>query len=208
MRLPYPLSFHRLNRSRYTCLVIETHQETAEAGDQLRFRDIDVQAVSDVQALVDWANDPSIRHLFLRFADQAAVARTQQFSTMQKSLRKSLSDQRRLRIIEYQGMIVGEVSFDLASEALHRASPNTAFMGLVLGSKDARGRGIGRKAMLHIEALAASLGASHSQLGVFEFNERAHKLYASLGYQEVARIPNFTWWQGKTWTDIRMSKPL
>ena len=32
------------------------------------------------------------------------------------------------------------------------------------------------------------------------------KLYQKAGYQEICRIPDFTFWQGKMWQDIRMEK--
>ena len=46
------------------------------------------------------------------------------------------------------------------------------------------------------------------ELGVFEFNTRALKLYQKLGYTEIARIDAFTYWEGKMWQDIRMEKYL
>ena len=49
-------------------------------------------------------------------------------------------------------------------------------------------------------------GCKRIELGVFEFNEPAKKLYQKMGYAEIGRIPNFTFWQGKMWTDIRMEK--
>jgi RimJ/RimL family protein N-acetyltransferase len=50
--------------------------------------------------------------------------------------------------------------------------------------------------------------AIRAELGVFEFNERAQALYRRLGHREFNRIPNFTFWNGKMWTDIRMGKDL
>ena len=44
------------------------------------------------------------------------------------------------------------------------------------------------------------------ELGVFEFNTNAVKLYQKAGFQEIGRIPDFTFWQGKMWQDIRMEK--
>lgn len=51
-------------------------------------------------------------------------------------------------------------------------------------------------------------GLKRIELGVFEFNQQAQKLYQKLGYKEIGRIDNFTYWQGKMWTDIRMEKYL
>jgi RimJ/RimL family protein N-acetyltransferase len=41
-------------------------------------------------------------------------------------------------------------------------------------------------------------------MGVFEFNANAKKLYQKFGYQEIGRVKDFTFWQGRLWQDIRM----
>jgi len=51
-------------------------------------------------------------------------------------------------------------------------------------------------------------GLKRIELGVFEFNENARRLYQKLGYKEIGRIPDFTYWNGKMWPDIRMEKEL
>ncbi|WP_342710115.1 GNAT family protein [Lentibacillus persicus] len=49
-------------------------------------------------------------------------------------------------------------------------------------------------------------GNQRIELGVFEFNKPAYKLYQKLGYREIGRIHQFTYWQGSMWSDIRMEK--
>ena len=44
------------------------------------------------------------------------------------------------------------------------------------------------------------------ELGVFECNKNAHKLYQKLGYQEIGKNKQFTFYQDKMWDDIRMEK--
>ena len=48
----------------------------------------------------------------------------------------------------------------------------------------ARGRGLGREAMIEFEARARDLGAEKLALNVFGGNEVARSLYRSLGYVE------------------------
>lgn len=174
----------------------------------LRFRDIDVENEEQVSAMVRWANDPEIRHLFLRFEGPQQYDRPLSFELAQTRLRSSLDQGRVLHLLEWKGQIVGEVSLDMDSKALLAPEPGTAWFGLVIGEKEARGKGLGRRAIEHMEEIARSRGATRAEIGVFEFNERAQRLYRSLGYQELATIPNFTWWKGKLWTDIRMGKCL
>ena len=60
--------------------------------------------------------------------------------------------------------------------------------------------------MQHIEGEIRAAGFKRIELGVFEFNTFAQKLYLKMGYTEIGRIPDFTFWQDKLWMDIRMEK--
>jgi RimJ/RimL family protein N-acetyltransferase len=62
--------------------------------------------------------------------------------------------------------------------------------------------------MKHVEEQIKAQGFQRIELGVFEFNANAIKLYRKLGYQEIGRINDFTFWQGRRWQDIRMEKYL
>jgi hypothetical protein len=46
------------------------------------------------------------------------------------------------------------------------------------------------------------------ELGVFEFNHAARRLYEKLGYKEIGREYDFTYYDGRMWPDIRMEKEL
>jgi|GEM_PF-5606512 len=43
-------------------------------------------------------------------------------------------------------------------------------------------------------------------IGVFEFNEVALSFYKKMGYQEIARLSDYTFSKGRIWADIRMLK--
>ena len=174
----------------------------------LHFRDIDPSSADDVQCLVRWANDDSIRHLAQRFVSKEQSMRRLQPEYASEMLGKAVGKGKCIQLIECHGVVVGEVSLEIDCSCIVNPRPNTAWIGIVLGEPVGRGRGIGRKAMLHIESLAAERGAKRVQIGVFEFNTRARRLYESLGYHEVKRMPEFTWWQDKMWTSIRLEKSL
>ena len=59
-----------------------------------------------------------------------------------------------------------------------------------------------------LEEQARALGLKRAELGVFEFNIPAIKLYTKLGYKEIVRLDDFTFWDGKMWQDIRREKYL
>mgnify|MGYP001545022405 CR=1 FL=1 len=172
------------------------------------YRDIDPASPADIECLHRWGHDDSIRHLFQRFKDEAEYQRSMSLEDMTAALRKSLAKGKVIRLIEHEGQVVGEVSLEIDCEAIWRPLPGTAWFGIVIGEKEAWGQGIGREAMLYIEDLARERGATQAELGVFEFNDRARTLYESLGYQAITETKDFTWWKGKTWTDIRLAKRL
>ncbi len=174
----------------------------------LEFRDINLEVEAELTLLVDWANDPAIRHLFRVFKDEAAASKKVDPRSASAQLAKAISPTRRVHLALLDGLIIGEVSVDMAHEDLHGPSAGAAWLGIVIGVEAARGKGLGAQMMLHAEELARQLGAVRAEIGVFAFNLHAQKLYAKLGYQELSRTPNITWWQGKTWSDIRMSKAL
>lgn len=62
--------------------------------------------------------------------------------------------------------------------------------------------------MIWCEELAKEKNCKRVEIGVFEFNTVARKLYESMGYVEFTRTPNFTWWDSELRTDIRLEKYL
>jgi RimJ/RimL family protein N-acetyltransferase len=89
---------------------------------------------------------------------------------------------------------------------LYKKERNTAWIGIVIGEGSARGKGIGAYAMEYLEEEIKQAGLKRIELGVFEFNINAIKLYERMGYKEIARLDGFTFWEDKMWQDIRMEK--
>jgi len=174
----------------------------------LAFRPIDPNQTADVEAIARWSNDDTIRHLFRRFRDAADYQIAIEPGPLRRRLHKILDEGKLVHLIELDGEVVGEVSCEIDGPHLHAPVPGSAWIGVVIGESRARGCGVGRLAMQHVEDQARERGAHRAEIGVFEFNERARSLYARIGYQEFARIDEFTWWKGRRWTDIRMAKPL
>jgi RimJ/RimL family protein N-acetyltransferase len=160
--------------------------------------------------LVRWANDTEIRHLSQQFESEELSQERLSLDTprLQRMLKRAQGKGKHVQLVELKGEIVGEVTLEMDSPQLFEPAPQTAWFGIIIGEEHARGHGLGNLAMQHLEELAKTLGAKHAQIGVFEFNARARRLYETLGYQELTIIPDFTWWKGKRWRDIRMSKPL
>lgn len=100
------------------------------------------------------------------------------------------------------------MNYQVDPKHLYKKEVGTAWVGLNIGNESARGKGIGTLAMKYLEEQIRAQGFQRIELGVFEFNTNAIKLYQKLGYQEIGRIKNFTNWQGRLWQDIRMEKYL
>ena len=102
--------------------------------------------------------------------------------------------------------LVGEINYQIDPPQLFKKVEGTAWVGITIGEKEARGRGIGVKAMQFLEKQILDAGLKRIELGVFEFNKPAIALYQKMGYAEIGRIKDFTFWNGRMWQDIRMEK--
>jgi RimJ/RimL family protein N-acetyltransferase len=111
-------------------------------------------------------------------------------------------------LIYANGQLVGEMNFQIDPDHLFRKEAGTAWIGIIIGEASARGKGVGTQAMQYLEEQIHNKGLKRIELGVFEFNNKAINLYTNLGYKEIGRFDNFTYWQGRMWHDIRMEKYL
>ncbi|WP_335871813.1 GNAT family N-acetyltransferase [Bacillus sp. 2205SS5-2] len=111
-------------------------------------------------------------------------------------------------LIYLDDKLIGEMNYMIDPAHLFKKEPRTAWIGITIGEKEGRGKGIGFLALQYLEEQIKAQGLQRIELGVFEFNQQAQKLYQKLGYQEIGRINDFTYWQGKMWSDIRMDKYL
>jgi len=161
---------------------------------------------SEIAATMNrWGNDPELIP-FIRpnFTKEALEAR--EAITVVSLLKRLKYNQ--IYLIYINGELVGEISYQIDPEQLYLKELSSAWIGINIGEASARGKGIGTQAMEYLEDQIKARGLSRIELGVFEFNTNAIKLYKKMGYQEIGRIEKFTYWQGKMWTDIRMEKRL
>ena len=152
-----------------------------------------------------WTNDPVLIP-FIRpnFSKEALEKRD--IITVTSLLERLKYTQ--IYLIHLDGKLVGELSFQIDPQQLCLRIPGSAWLGINIGDASARGKGIGTQAMQYLEDEIRAQGLKRIELGVFEFNQNAISLYKKMGYREIARIENFTYWDGKMWTDIRMEKRL
>lgn len=104
------------------------------------------------------------------------------------------------------GEYAGNCSFDVQGES--RRNAHRADFGIALFQKFT-GIGLGRILMEKALNRAKELGYTQMELTVVSENERAQKLYKSLGFEEYGRLPNANKYDDGTFSDdIFMVKKL
>lgn len=154
-------------------------------------------------AFSKWENDPDLIPFMRPNASEQDLLERKSITVEELASRL---EHDRVYLIYLNDALIGEMGYQIDPAHLYKKEPNTAWIGITIGEKIARGNGIGFQAMQFLEERVKEENLPRMELGVFEFNERAIKLYKKLGFQEIARIDDFTYWQGKMWQDIRMEK--
>jgi RimJ/RimL family protein N-acetyltransferase len=150
-----------------------------------------------------WENDPTLIPFIRPNRDQQALEAREVITA--KELEQRL-EQHQMYLIYLDDQLVGEVDYQIDPKHLFKKESDTAWIGIIIGEEIARGKGIGHQALQFLEEEIRRHGLRRIELGVFEFNTNAIKLYQKAGYREIGRIADFTYWQGQMWQDIRMEK--
>ncbi len=164
------------------------------------------KATSEIAHLFNqWENDP-YTVAFSRPSKNIMEMKEKHSVTM-KELSERLKSQT-IYLICLNQKLIGEMNYQINAKPLLKKDPLSVWISILIGEKPYRGRGIGFTAMQYLEEQIRVKKIQRIELGVFEFNKRAIALYKKLGYEEIARIDNFTYWHGSMRQDIRMEKYL
>lgn len=156
-----------------------------------------------LESLNKWENDPNLIPLIRPNKDKDALE-LREVLTIQ-DLEERLEHNHTF-LIYLGNQLVGEMDYQIDPKHLYKKEVGTAWIGIILGEEIARGKGVGQVALQYLEEEIRKQGLRRIELGVFEFNTSAIKLYQKAGYREIGRIPDFTYWNDKMWQDIRMEK--
>lgn len=156
-----------------------------------------------VEAINRWENDPTLIPLIRPNRNKLDLERRGKITL--DDLTKRLENHH-MYLIYLNDQLVGEMNYMVDPNHLYKKEPGTAWIGITIGESEGRGKGIGYEAIQYLEEQIKKQGLKRIELGVFEFNKQAQKLYYKLGYKKIGSIDSFTYWQGKMWTDIRMEK--
>lgn len=173
---------------------------------RIDFKRLSVPTPEIAMHLNVWANDREIVHLMRPSFSKEELDATTLISV--DSLSERIERGYVIYLVYADDQLVGEVNYIVNPPQLLHHEPGSAWIGITLGEASARGKGIGVKAMQHLEDEIRAAGYVRIELGVFEYNAPAIRLYKKMGYEEIGHVPEFTYWDGRMWTDIRMEKRL
>ncbi len=159
-----------------------------------------------IESLNRWENDPAIVPLTRPHKNKAELESKRLIT--EEDLRARL-EFHEIYLIHMDHQLIGEMNYMVdPPHLMNRKEPGTAWIGITIGESEGRGKGVGYQALRYLEEEIKKQGLKRIELGVFEYNQKAQKLYQKLGYHEIGRIAEFTYWQNKMWSDIRMEKIL
>ncbi|MGR3764150.1 GNAT family N-acetyltransferase [Rossellomorea sp. NS-SX7] len=156
-----------------------------------------------VDVLNRWENDPALIPMTRPNQNKSELER--QSAITLDSLTERL-EHLHIYLIYLDDQLIGEMNYMVDPNHLYKKEQGTAWIGITIGEPEGRGKGIGYTAIQYLEEQIKKQGLKRIELGVFEFNTQAQKLYQKLGYKEIGMIEDFTFWQDKMWSDIRMEK--
>jgi len=160
----------------------------------------------EIAAVLDkWENNPALIPFIRPNPTEEALEKREPLTVefLQQRLKYN-----QMYLIYLNDQLVGEITYQVDPPQLYKKETGTAWIGITIGEETARGIGVGTQAMQYLEEQIKAQGLHRIELGVFEFNTNAIKLYKKTGYKEIARLDDFTYYQGKMWQDIRMEKHL
>ena len=169
----------------------------------VKFRKLIEPDAEVLEHLNKWENDPALIPLIRPNRDQEALEMREVLTA--QDLEERLVHNHTFLIYQ-DGQVVGEMDYQIDPQHVFKKETGTAWIGIIIGEESARGKGIGQQALQYLEEEIRKQGLKRIELGVFEFNTSAIKLYQKAGYQEIGRLPDFTYWNDRMWQDIRMEK--
>lgn len=174
--------------------------------DNLKFVLLDVENSEQVDFIFINQRDPRWRHLVCPQGPRFPVP-AESLQLFQEELRQSVMEKEHY-LIKLESSYIGDISLMIDPPMLFKKEPGSGWLGIGLFDEKWHGTGIAALAMEFIEDRAKKRNLKRLELGVFEFNLRSQRFAKKCGYVEIGRIPDFTFYQNKFWSDLRLEKRL
>ena len=169
----------------------------------IRFTQLVEPTQEIAETISRWENDPELIPYIRPNQNSEDLQRRELLSD--RVLKERL-EHVHIYLIYRASRLIGEMNFQVDPAHLFKKEPGTAWISITIGEPRERGKGVGHLALEYLETQIAAYGLTRIELGVFEFNAPAIALYKKVGYQEIGRLADFTYWNGRMWDDIRMEK--
>lgn len=170
---------------------------------EIKLRPINYDTLYDFERLTKWFMDDEIRHLFtVDFNKGPTIPYNPK--DLREVKKENLTEYGYM--IEVDGQVVGDASLDTSFDMLIGPAEKTGWVGICIGEKDYRGKGIGFEVMQQLEEICRSMGLIRIELGVFAYNEVGIHFYNKLGYKHFHTVEKFTYYNGVWHDDYRMEK--
>lgn len=161
--------------------------------------------LADFKLMEKWENDDEIK----AFISPRRSVDPLPYVGAEMLMKHSISNpKKRLYFIMVDGIKVGVMSIIQDFPLLKSKGKHTAWISLYIGDHNYLRKGIASTAMALLEVECIALGYESIELGVFGFNEKAQNLYEKFGYEKIAELEKFVYFQGIWHRDIRMLKAL
>lgn len=173
----------------------------------IRIEKFNIEDPNQIKALSKWDCDKELYPLTTPVFEKSKAL---EFPNLEEVIKKyhDPSFAKGVYVILDGNKPIGNLSLQIDPPQLFKKVKGTSWLGLIIGEKEYWGTGVAKTAMEFFENESRRLGMKRIELGTFEFNTRAYKFYKKLGYQEIARLKDFTYYQDRFWEDIRMEKVL
>lgn len=160
----------------------------------------------DIFAIMcEWYNDEKIKPLITpRFSEKMIMDAEPE--SLMEAIKKNTD--KITYIVRDEDKAIGVCSIIYKFGGLIDKGEKTAWISIIIGDGTYRGKGIGRIVMKLIEEECVNLGFKFIELGVFDFNEKAKRLYEYSGYKEIGRNEKVIYYDGEWFDDIHMLKKI
>ena len=162
-------------------------------GSTIYLRPLDL---ADVPLLLTWMNDPEVTRQLRAYRPMMRLAE-------EEFLRKLSTSERDIAL----GIMVREPEQFIGVTGLHRLDVRNhhAEFGITVGEKSAWSKGYGTEATrLMVQYAFDRLNLNRVWLHVYEFNERAIRVYQKVGFRPEGRLRQDTYRDGRYWDTLVM----
>lgn len=163
-------------------------------GSKVYLRPLDL---ADAPILTTWMNDPEVTRYLLAHRPLMLLAE-------EAFLRKMSESERDMAL----GIVVREPEQFIGVTGFHQFDARNRHVqfGIILGEKSAWGKGYGTEATrLMVRYAFDTLNQNRVWLHVYEYNERAVRMYQKVGFRMEGRLRQDTFRDGRYWDTFVMA---